>query len=429
MKGLKQPVRDIGSLFRISLLGAVSGLLAAFFVLAFRWTVETTQVLFLPDGGLGNYEALARPWRLILPTLGGLLVGLWFDRLPRAARSVGIVHVVERLRALKEGRLPLRNALVQFVGGTLSIAAGQSVDREGPGVHLGAASGGYVARRFAVGREDDLTLTACGAAAAIAAAFNTPLAGVVFVIEVLEIRYSAARYMPVILAAVTGAVISRIFFGPQPAFEVPELSLASLLELPYLAVLGVATGLLGAAFVGLCETTARHTLSWPSWRAFALAGLCTGVLAQWTPQIMGISYDTLDAMLHGHIPLDLVLGILGAKLVATAVSVGLRVPGGLIGPSLVVGGAAGAGWGILAIIWFPSEAGSPAFYAVVGMVAMMSAVLNAPLAALTALLELTANPNIILPGMVVVFFADLVARGMLGKDSAFATLLRVKQGK
>lgn len=143
---------------------------------------------------------------------------------------------------------------------------------------------------------------------------------------------------------------------------------------------------------------------------------------------MGTSYDTLSELLAGRSELILALALMLTKLLATGTAIGLRVPGGLIGPTLFIGGAAGSALGLLFGMFEPIETASPAFYATVGMVAMMGATLRAPLAALTALLELTANPNIILPGMIAVASAELTNRLVLGKDSVFETLLKIQTG-
>ena len=395
------------NLLRTSLLGAITGLLAGIVVLGFRWLLDSGQVAILPGGEIGNYEALDPRVRLLLPVLSGLLLGLLFERLPRDYRSVGVVHVLANLR-LSGGRpLPLKNALVQFFGGAAAIVCGHSVDREGPGVHLGAAVGSRVGQYRESSPQDNYTLIACGAAAGIAAAFNTPLAGAVFVIEVLRVRYTISRFMPIILAAVMGAVVTRYVHGHNAIYSVSGLSINSLLELPLLALLGIATGLLAALFITLCETVARRSGHLRPSHAFTLAGICTGILGLWVPQIMGVGYDTLNAMLNGGFGLSVLLGIVAFKLLATGISIGLRIPGGLIGPTLVIGGAAGSLLGLGAAA-LPFAAGSLGFYALIGMVAMMGASMQAPLAALIALLELTGRPDIILPGMLAVVSADLV---------------------
>jgi len=193
-----------------------------------------------------------------------------------------------------------------------------------------------------------------------------------------------------------------------------------------MVLIGLLTGVASTLFVGLIRQTARISVSWSPLLAFPLAGLVTGLLAIEAPQIMGISYDSLERMLRGELIVTTLIVIIAAKLLATALSVGLRVPGGLIGPSFVIGGGIGAATHFLAAAWHGELASSASFYALVGMAAMMGASLRAPLAALTALLELTWNPGIILPGMIAVISAELMNNLVLGQDSVFTALLKVQ---
>ncbi len=410
---------------RLTLLGLLGGGIAAALVLGFRHGLDLGQEWLLPTGVPGDFESLSPAWRILLPTAGGLLLGLVFDRLRPEHRQVGVIHVLARLQTPGGDRLPLRNLLAQFGGATLAIVTGHSVDREGPAVHIGAAGANLLGQGMRSSAEEGYTLAACGAAAAIAAVFNTPLAGVIFVIEVLHLRYEVSRILPVIVAAVVGAVVSRLIVNDEPAFVVIPHALHSHWELPSVILLGIITGLVAAAFIGLCERVAERSKPYPNALTFSLAGLCTGLLALATPQIMGVSYDTLDALLRDQVGLWMVLGLILTKTIATAVSVGARVPGGLIGPTLFIGGAIGSAFGLAlaALAW--GDNASPGFYATVGMAAMMGATLRAPLAALIALLELTANPNVILPGMLAIASAELTNRMFLGKESVFESLLAI----
>jgi CIC family chloride channel protein len=412
-------------LLRISLLGALIGLMAGVLVTLFRFSIEWSQIWLLPDGQIGNYEALPAWLRFVLPVGGALLLALCFERLPAESRSVGVVHLLDYLRFRKQ-RLPFANAVVQFFGGLLAIVSGNSVDREGPGIHLGAATASLLGTRMRLSEDESYLLAAAGGAAAIAAAFNTPLAGVIFVIEVLRVRYAINNIVPVIVASVVGAIISRIVYGPSPAFNVPALSIGSLAELPVMLVMGVVIGLLAATFIYALQTTARRTIVWRPLYGFVAAGLVTGLLAQWSPEIMGLSYDALSRIFRNGLGLQTLLLLVFAKLVATAVSVGLRLPGGLIGPSLVMGGALGGVIELLISEWYPYYAGSAGFYAMIGMVAMMGAILRAPLAALVALIELTGNLNIILPGMIAVVSGEIATRALIGDVSAFTAMLKVQ---
>jgi CIC family chloride channel protein len=197
-------------------------------------------------------------------------------------------------------------------------------------------------------------------------------------------------------------------------------------ELPVMLMMGVVIGLLAAAFILTVQYTARLTISWRPLYGFVVAGLVTGVLAQWSPEIMGLSYDALSRIFQNDLDLQTLALLLVAKLVATAISIGVRMPGGLIGPSLIMGGALGGFTELLFYEWYPYYAGSAGFYAMIGMVAMMGAVLRAPLAALVALIELTGNLNIILPGMIAVVSGEIATRMLIGDVSAFTAMLKVQ---
>jgi CIC family chloride channel protein len=412
-------------LLRISLLGALTGLMAGVLVTLFRFSIELSQNWLLPDGQVGNYEALPGWLRFVLPVAGALLLALIFERLSPGRRAVGVVHLLDYLRFRKQ-RLPFSNAVVQFFGGLIAIVSGNSVDREGPGVHLGAATASLLRWKIKLSEDDSYLLAAAGGAAAIAAAFNTPLAGVIFVIEVLRVRYAINNIVPVIVASVVGAIIGRLVFGQSPAFDVPALSIGSLAELPVMLLMGIVLGLLAAGFIYIVQSTAHKTISWRPLYGFVTAGVVTGLLAQWAPEIMGLSYDALNRIFQNELGLQTLLLLVFAKLIATAVSIGVRLPGGLIGPSLVMGGALGGFIELLFSEWFPTYVSSVGFYAMIGMVAMMGAILRAPLAALVALIELTGNLNIILPGMIAVVSAEIATRALIGDVSAFTAMLKVQ---
>lgn len=409
-------------LLAMTMSAALTGAVAACIVLLFRWFIEAGQAVILPGHIIGNYEALPPLVRFLLPLAGGVLLGLIFNRLLPESRQVGIVHVLLRLGDSENPRLPWKNAINQFIFGSAAIISGQSVDREGPSVHLGATIGSWVGGSQNLTVEHRYTLIACGAAASIAAAFNTPLAGAVFVLEVLRVRYHVSRFMPIILAAVIGGVISRGIYGPSPAFELPYSGMDSLGELPLIVLLGIIIGFLAALFTLLTRRVAERTIEWSPLRAFTIAGLLTGFLGIWTPQILGISYDTLDAMFHNRLEMSVLWGIVVFKLIATAVSVGLRMPAGLIAPTLVIGGATASILSLMTSGLLNLPTSPTPFYAIVGMLTMMGAVLQAPMAALIALLELTGNPAILLPGMLAIVSADLINRILFNRESVFLAL-------
>ncbi|KPK40451.1 MAG: hypothetical protein AMJ69_02370 [Gammaproteobacteria bacterium SG8_47] len=413
------------ALTQLALLGVLCGLLAGGVIIAFRIVVEYLQSVILPGGGSENYEALTTMQRLIVPVLGGLLIGFAFQLLKPQTRQLGVTHVMERL-AYHQGYLPWRNAVAQFFGAAVSIASGHSVGREGPSVHLGATNGSLLGQWLQLPNNSIRTLVASGVAAAIAASFNTPLAGVIFAMEVVLMEYTITGFTPVILAAVSATALSRLVYGSAPAFVVPALSMGSIQELPYILVMGLAIGGLAAAFIALLHGFGGLIRERPVWERAALGGLLTGVCAVAVPQVMGIGYDTVNSAMLGELGLWTMLAIVAAKLIATAAAIGLGLPGGLIGPTLVIGAAAGGAMGLIAGQFMPGEVSSHGFYAMVGMGAMMGATLQAPLAALIAMLELTANPNILLPGMLAVIAASLTSSEAFGRGPVFVMLMRVR---
>ncbi len=409
---------------QLAIMGILSGLLAGLVIIAFRLLIESVQTAYMPGGMNENFEALDAVWIVLLPLLGGLVIGLLFHWASRGDTQVGIVHVMERL-AYHQGYLPLRNAVLQFVGAALSIMSGHSVGREGPNVHLGAATGSLLGQTMTLPNNSIRTLVACGTAAAIAASFNTPLAGVIFAMEVVMMEYTITGFIPVILASVSATTITRLVFGSAPAFEVPAMHLGSLAELPYILVLGLVMGALAALFIQLLQIFSRTLTNQAIWIRMTLAGLATGLCALIAPEIMGIGYDTVNAALLGELSLKVLALVVIFKVLATTIGLGLGLPGGLIGPTIVIGAAAGGLMGSIGSGIYGNDF-SAAFYALLGMGALMSATLQAPLAALTAMLELTANPDIILPGMLAVISANLASSQLFGKQSVYLALMHAR---
>jgi len=408
------------ALWVMTLLGAAAGISAGLVIVAFRWLIDWGQMWL--TGTPGDFEHLDPLLRLGLAVSGALLVGLVFQRLGGKA-SVGVVHVIERL-AYHHGQMPLRNAVLQFFAGAACIISGQSVGREGPAVHLGAASASNIGYRMGLPNNSLLVLVACGTAASISASFDTPLAGVIFAMEVVMMEYTIAGFTPVLVASVSAALITQWAYGHGVAFQVPALSIGSNWEMALLLVMALILGTMSALFIGAVQQTVRWGRNVPVVLRFGLAGLATGLIALLMPEVMGIGYDSVNHALLGHYALWALLAMLAAKLVATTLAIGLGLPGGVIGPTLVMGAAVGGAMGMLASWLYGDSAASPGFYALLGMVGMMSATLQAPLAALTAMLELSGNLNIILPGMLVVVGANLVVSEVFHKRSIFRMLLR-----
>ena len=236
-------------------------------------------------------------------------------------------------------------------------------------------------------------------------------------------EYTIAGFTPVILAAVSATALTRWIYGSEPVFSVPSLEMYSMMEFPIILIMGIALGALAAGFISLLHWVTENNSDLPVWRRMILAGASVGLCGMFVPEVMGIGYDTVNDAFHGHVALGALLIIVLFKVIATSLSIGLGVPGGLIGPTLFMGATAGGVVGLLTG-YIPMDVSHPGFYAMLGMGAMMGACLQAPLAALVTLLELTANPHIILPGMLAIISANLTAKELFNKDSIFISQMR-----
>ena len=424
-ESIRMRLASLNALPALAALGFVSGILAGGVIVLFRLFIESSFVLWHTDNAVGDFESAPWWFRLILPTLGGILVGYILHKVGKHYRQVGVGHVMERM-TFHQGYLNWRNALVQFLIGGLTIATGQSVGREGPGIHLGSASGSWLGQQMKLPNNSIRILVGCGTAAAISASFNTPLAGVIFAMEVVMMEYTVSSFIPLILSSVSAAIFSRIVFGNNVAFIVPSIDLQSLWEIPYFILLGLVIGVVASSFIKGTTLLTDKTSKWSAWLRCSVAGTGVGLLALAAPQIMGIGYDTVNAALHGNLPLQILAIAFVGKLLATILCSGLSLPGGAIGPSMFIGAMAGGIIGSIGAMILPDYASEYAFYSMIGMASMMSAILQAPLTALMTLLELTNNPNILLPGMITVVVANLVVSQVFKQSSIFHSQLRAK---
>jgi len=409
---------------QLAILGCISGFLTALIAITFRLSFELPLDFFLPEGS-ESFEQLPMHIRFLLPVIGAVILGLIMHFTKPEHHSVSVGHVLERMHH-HQAQLPAANGLMQFVGGAIALLSGNSVGREGPAVHLGAVSSSWLGQQLKLPNNSLRTLTACGVAAAIGASFNTPLAGVIFAMEVVLMEYTITGFIPVILAAVTGGVMSRIVFGDEPAFAIPLIELGSLWELPFLVLCGLIIGLAASVMLLLYRHTQRFK-NRPVFLRILFAGVLCGTVATVLPQIQGVGYDTVEQAMLGELGIMLLATIVIAKIFVTTISIGLGVPGGIIGPNFVIGACLGGALGIAGGLVSPDQASSSGFYAILGMGAMMGAVLNAPLAALIAVLELTYNPNILLPSMLVIIIASITCR-MLTKQAGIFSIDRDLSG-
>jgi CIC family chloride channel protein len=415
LRTFRQRLASFDSTPQFALLGILSGVVSGLVIIGFRLMIELPLFKLLGDDP-ENFESLPTVLAFGLPVFGAVILIIMFAIFSSNDRRTGVVHVLERL-ARHQGHMPLVNLVVQFVTGVIALATGQSGGREGPAIHLGAAGSSLIGHYSKLPNNSIRVLVGCGTAAAISASFNTPIAGVIFSMEVIIMEYTIAGFVPVILASVVAALMTQFVFGSAPAFEVPPVSMASFLDLPIVIVEGVFIGAVAALFVR-CLMAVYKFAPDPMWMRLLIAGVVTGLAAIIAPEVLGIGYDTVDLLLVGEVGILVLVVVFFLKILTSAAAIGLGMPVGIIGPTLFIGAMAG---GVFAIGtgYISDDLSVDAFYVMLGMGAMMGAVLQAPLAALMAVFEMTSNPNIILPAMLIIIVANITASQIFGLRSVF----------
>jgi CIC family chloride channel protein len=378
------------------LIGALVGLV----VVAFILVTELIGSWLLPGGGPG--------WRrLAVPTLGALFTGYLLFRFFPAARGSGIPQTRAAI-VIYDGWIAFRTVVGKFFCCSLSLASGIALGREGPSVHIGAGLASAIGRRLRLGTEQVRWLIPVGTSAALAAAFNTPIAAVLFSLEEIMGDLHAPILGSVVLSAATSWMILHLLLGDEPLFQVPAYQLVSPSEFGVYAVLGVAGGIASVCFVKLLLGTRRRFLRLPHspvWVQPAFGGLCVGLLGVFVPAVLGVGYDQVERVLAGDVVVRTVLLLAALKIVATAMCYASGNAGGIFGPSLFIGAMVGAAVGGVAHATFPATTAGPGAYALVGMGAAFAGIVRTPLTSVIMIFEVTRDYSIIVPLMI----ANLVA--------------------
>lgn len=405
----------------LSVLAVVMGLAGGCGAIGFRYLIDGFQILLL---GFGSEQVLSLiggvpDWRILLaPAVGGLLVGLlrWW-LIPHQGPG-GPAHAI-RASALRGGRMRLRDGAHSSIINALSIGCGGSVGREGPAVHIGATLGSTLGRLLKLDRATTRTLLGCGVAAAVAASFNAPLAGTLFALEVVIGSYALTSFMPIVLAAVTGTVITRLQYGDNPAFILPPYRIESFLEFPAFALLGVLSAVTAMALMASIEVMRDQVaprLPVPLWVKPGLAGLLVGAMALVYPQVLGVGYETTDMALAGRYAFWTLIALIVAKTAATALCLGGGFGGGLFSPSLCIGALLGSAFGTVATGLLPHLSSGEGAYAIVGMGAVAAAVLGAPISTILMIFELYGDLDIAIAVMCAVVIASAITTQTYGQS-------------
>jgi chloride channel protein, CIC family len=415
-------------------LALVTGLGAGIGAILFRALIAGFTLVFT---GQTDFGALSRPvhpllpglgvWFIVaVPVVGGLLYGPLIDRFAPEARGHGVPEVMLAV-AERGGRIRPRVAVIKSLASAICLGAGGSVGREGPIVQIGSALGSAIGQRLRIGEANLRLLVACGAAGGISATFNAPIAGVFFALELILRDFEVRSFGAVVLASVTAAVVGRASFGSASFLPLPPFQIVSLGEYVLYAGLGLAAAVVGVAFIRILYGTEdfidRLWGSRPEWLRPIVGGLALGLPLLALPQLYGVGYAPLEQAIGGHLDLALLLLLLGGKVLATSLTIGIGGSGGVFAPSLFMGGMLGTAFGVLANAIWPGQVAPAGAYGLVGMGAVFAGAARAPITAVLILFELTGDYQIILPMMLSIAVSASVS-GVLSADTIYTLKLR-----
>ncbi len=410
-----------------SLVGLVGGYGAVGLRLMIRysedWIWNSPQLPSESFSLLGWIQTLPSWWLVVAPTVGGFVVGLLVHYGAEEARGHGVPEVMEAV-AVRQGRIRPRVVAIKALASSLCIASGGSVGREGPIVQIGSAIGSTLGQFLHLGPRRMRTLVGCGAAAGIAAAFNAPIAGALFAVEIILGDFGVPQFSPIVISSVVATVVARHFLGDFPAFDIPPYSLHHPAELLAYGVLGLLAGVVALTFIRTLYVTEIFFERLKLWEPIkmTIGGFAVGLLALKAPQVLGVGYEAMNTALTGHAGFVLLLGFLFAKLIAVCLTLGSGGSGGIFAPSLFLGAMLGGAVGTVVQHWFPGAA-PPGAYALVGMGAVVAAATHAPITGIMILFELTTDYKIILPLMISCIIGTLLATRLSG-DSIYTIKLR-----
>lgn len=407
----------------------IIGLLAGLCAVGFRLLIRFLNEVFWRDGQytIDYISSLPVWWKILAPTIGGLIVGLIVWRFASEAKGHGVPEVMEAV-ALRGGRIRPRVVIAKMLASGVCIGSGGSVGREGPIVQIGSALGSTIGQWLKVDQRRLRTLVGCGAAGGIAATFNAPVAGALFAVEIILGDFGVTQFSPIVISSVAATVVSHRFLGDFPAFDVPVYNLVHANELFAYAALGILAGLVAIAFIrvlyGSEDLFDKLRISTPV--KAMLGGTLIGLIGIWVPHIFGVGYEAINEALNGNIVWQLMLLLVIVKIVAVSITIGSGGSGGVFAPSLFIGAMLGGAAGTVVHTLWPASTAAPGAYALVGMGAVVAAGTHAPITAILIIFELTGSYTIILPLMISCIIATLLATRL--QPGSIYTLKLLRRG-
>ena len=407
----------------------IIGVIAGYAAVGIRFLIEEFSHLSYPGDGNVLENIMSNPWYVIIlvPTIGGLIVGPLIYFFAPEAKGHGVPEVMQAI-LLKGGRIRPRVALVKALASAITIGTGGSVGREGPIIQIGSSIGSTVGQFFKIPSKKLKTLVGCGAAAGIAAAFNAPIAGALFAVEIILMDFAVAQFSPIVISAVMATVISHSFEGNLAAFNVTAYEYASPYELGFYFVLGALSGLVSYLFIKVLyfsEDFFDNKLNFPEYLKPVIGGLGIGIMALVFPQVMGVGYDSINSALHGDMIWYIALALVFLKIFATSLTLGSGGSGGIFAPSLFMGARLGFFFGNIVHQIFPDITAGPGAYALVAMGGLVAGTTRAPITAIIIVFELTYDYEIILP-LMITSIVSLILSSYLSRESIYTLKLLLR---
>ena len=406
---------------------ALVGLCAALSSVAFREGLRLFELLFTGQSTSLERAASGMVWwrRVLLPLGGAVLAGLVLRQAGRVLASPRAVDYMEAVR-VGDGSISVRATLANSLSSLLTISSGGSIGREGPMVQLAAMLGSRLGRLARAPIPRLRLMVACGGAAGIAAAYNAPISGALFVSEIILGGTAMESFGPLVVASVVSSATVHRFLGYSPVYDVPKVQFASNWELIFYVVLGVLLGHLAPAFLASLDfAKARFvSLKLPLQWQLGLGGLIVGVISVAVPEVWGNGFGAVSNILNAHLIGWWLLAVLLAKLLATAATVGSGAVGGVFTPTLFLGCAIGALFGGVLHALLPGVTSAPAAYALVGMGGFLAATTHAPLTSILMLFEMTLDYDMVLPLMLACVTAHYTAKVYRRGESVYHAALK-----
>lgn len=400
-----------------ALIGVVVGL-ATVALIEFIAIVQWIGFGEKSEARFAEIAANAPAWRVVItPFIGGLVVGVILYLLP-GRRYHGIADVMEAC-AFNSGRMGARSGIGAAFAASVSLGVGAPLGREGPAVHIGASISAWFAEKLNFNRSQSLALLGCGAAAAVTTSFNAPIAGVLFALEVIVGYYTLRVFAPVVVASLLAVVVRHQFYGSEPMYALPDYHISTLWELPLFALLGV----IGAILVGLFIITVSNVDKFwrktrvVTWLRPAFAGLLIGLVATRYPMILSVGFEPVVQVLNGVLQIKEVAMLLLLKTLGAAIALGSGFAGGVFSPSVFIGTMLGGVYWFLLGSVVPDSLSEQGVFSIVGMAAVASAMLGAPISTVLIVFELTRSYDVTLAVMIAAAFASTVMQ--LSNNSSF----------